>query len=88
MSTSFYAAVVSSDVDSPLSCRHLIPDGHDGSPMLDYQGLPINTSIDTLEHIDKVIFPHRNSGPGVPLQIRGCHVEATTMLAASAEVPL
>lgn len=72
MAMPFYEAVVSSNVDLPLSRRYLIPDGHDGSPMLDSQCLPINTSVEALKTIDKVIFPE-SFGPGVPLETRDCH---------------
>lgn len=52
----FYQSVVSVGDGLPLAARRLVPEGHDGSALLDHQGIPLNTSISTLHHIDEVRF--------------------------------
>lgn len=54
MGVYFVAAAVSKDVHCCLAQRRLVPADHDGSPMLDHDGIPMNTSIQSLEGIDKV----------------------------------
>lgn len=52
--------VVCAGADLPLADRRLVPNGHDGSALLDNDGLPINTSMGTLQTIDEVIISFSN----------------------------
>lgn len=54
MSVSFHDLVLSQDHELPLDRRRLVPFDHDGSEMVDLDGLPMNTPTETLQSIDQV----------------------------------
>lgn len=54
MEISFHEVVVPRGRDLPLGRRRLVPEDHDGSLMVDLDGLPLNTPTATLREIDHV----------------------------------